>query len=144
MGTARVSIEEAELSELSLSERAAAAVPYLQPLLDDRDVQASVRRLAGAGRKTYERARGKPPGKALKDKRVRQRVREAAIAAWQVLAAIDDAQTRHRRPRWRRRVLLVLTVSAGAYGVYLVSNGEGRPALRNVIGDHDASSRSSS
>lgn len=132
------------MNDLSVSDRAAAMAPYLQPLLDDREVHAAVRRLAETGRKTYERARGERPGKALKDKRLRRRVQEAAIATWQVWTAIDAAQTRRRRPLWRRRLLLVLAAAGSTYGAYLVSNADGRAALRDLMPSHDASHQSSS
>jgi hypothetical protein len=139
-----VRTEEAKLNDLSVGNRAAAMAPHLQSLLDDREVQAAIRRLAAAGRKTYERARGQRPTKALNDKRLRRRVQEAAIATWQVWTALDAAQTRPRRPRWRRRLVLVMTAAGGAYGLYMVSNADGREALRGLIPNHDASSEGSS
>jgi hypothetical protein len=132
------------LNDLSVGDRAAAMAPHLQSLLDDREVQAAIRRLAGAGRKTYERARGQRPGKALNDKRLRRRVQEAAIATWQVWAAVDAAQTPRRRPRWRRRLVLVVTAVGGTYGLYMVSNADGREVLRGLIPNQDASSEGSS
>lgn len=117
---------------MSVNDRAGAAAPYLQVVLDDPEVQDALRRAVGAGRETYRRARGKSPGKAVKDKRVRRRAQQAAVATWQLLAAIDAAQ-RPRRRRRGRRAVLVLAVVAGAYGAYLVSNTDGREVLRNLI-----------
>ncbi len=128
------------MGESSARDRLAAVTPYLEPLLYDREVQGAVRRAAEAGRRTYLRARGKPPAEALKDKRLRRRARSTAIAAWQVWAAVDAAHSR-RRPRWRRRLLLVPVAVAGAYGVYLASNADGREALRRMIPDRDRPSR---
>jgi hypothetical protein len=132
------------LNDLSVGDRAAAMAPYLRSLLDDREVQAAVRRLAGAARRTYERARGQRLQKALTDKRLRRRVQEAAIATWQVWAALDATQTRRSRPRWRRRLVLGLTAAGGAYSLYMASNADGRETLRGLIPNHDASSEVSS
>lgn len=117
---------------MSVSDRAAAARPYLQAVLDDREVQAALRRTASTGRETYRRARGKSPGKAVKDKRLRRLAQQAALAGWQLAAAIEAAQA-PRRPRRARRAVLVLGGLAGAYGVYLVSNADGRETLRDLV-----------
>lgn len=53
--------------KMSVSDRVAAAVPHLQTVLDDPEVQDALRRTASAGRQTYRRARGKSPGKAVGD-----------------------------------------------------------------------------
>ena len=126
---------------MSVTDRVAAAAPYLQTALDDREVQDALRRATSAGHETYRRARGKSPGKAVKDKRLRRRAQRAAIASWQLVAAIDAAQTR-RRSRRGRRVMFAVAVLAGMYGAYLASNGEAREALQNLINDN-ASSESS-
>lgn len=117
---------------MSVTDRMAAAGPYLQTALDDPEVQDALRRTVRAGRDTYRRARGKSPGKAVKDKRLRRRAQRAAVASWQLLAAVDAAQSRHKRRRGRR-VVLVLAVVAGTYGAYLVSSPDGREALRGFI-----------
>jgi hypothetical protein len=127
---------------MAVSDRAVAAAPYLQALMDDSEVRSALRRTASAGRDTYRRARGKRPGKAVKDKRLRRRAQEAAIASWTLVCAIDAAQAR-RRPRRGRRALLVLVALAGAYGAYLVSNDDGRETLRDLITNRDASSQGS-
>ena len=132
------------MPDLSVSDRASAVRPYLRPVLEDREVRDAVMRLAGAGRETYRRARGKSPTEAVNDKRLRRRAGRAVLASWQLLEAIEAAQTRPRRPRRPRRVALVLIAAASAYGAYLVSNADGRNALRGLIPDHHASSRSSS
>jgi hypothetical protein len=126
---------------MSVTDRVAAAGPYLQTALDDREVQDALRRATNAGRETYRRARGKSPGKAVKDKRLRRRAQRAAIASWQLVAAVDAAQTR-RRSRRGRRVIFAVAVLGGLYGAYLASNSEAREALQNLINDN-ASSESS-
>ena len=132
------------MNDSSVGERVAAMTPYLQSMLDDRELRAAVRRLTVAGRKTYEAARGQRPGKALNDQRLRRRVQEAAIATWQVWAAVDAAQTRRRRPRWRWRSVLALTIAGAAYGLYVVSSAGGRSTRRGLIPNHDARSERSS
>jgi hypothetical protein len=127
---------------MSVSDRAAAAAPYVQRVLDDREVRDAFRRTATAGRDTYRRARGKSPGQAVKDKRLQRRAQRAAIASWQLVAAIEAAQSR-RKPRRLRRVTFVLAVLAGTYGAYLVSNADGREAIRGFIAKRDASPQSS-
>ncbi len=109
---------------MSVSDRAAALAPYFETLLEDRAVQAAIRRAASASRETYERARGKSPAEAVKDKRLRYRAQQAVAAAWEVWAAVSEPET-HRRPRWRRPAL-VTVVAAGAYAA---SNAEIRERL---------------
>ena len=93
---------------------------YLDSLLNDREVQAALRRAAAAGRQTYKRARGQPASRAIKDKQLRRRAQAAAVAIWQVWEALDAAQTR-RRPRWRRRLLLASVAAGGAYAAFLAT-----------------------
>jgi hypothetical protein len=112
------------LAESSDNERVAALPPYLQPLLYDRKAQEAVRRAAAASQKAFKQARGKAPGDAIKDKRVRRRTRAAAVATWQALTALDAAQPR-RRPKRRRRLALG-SVAAVACGAYLLRNGDDR------------------
>jgi hypothetical protein len=127
---------------MAVIDRAAAAAPYLQTALDDPEVHDALRRAASAGRDAYRRARGTSPGKAIKDKRVRHRVHRAVVASWQLVAAIDAAQTR-RRPRRGRRAMWALVVLAGTYGAYLVSSADGREALRGLIANRGVSAQGS-
>lgn len=127
---------------MSVSDRASAAEPYVRRVLDDPQVQDAFRRAASAGRDTYIRARGKSPAKAVKDKRLRRRAHRAAIASWQLVAAIDAAHS-DRKPRRGRRVMFVVALAAGTYGAYLVSSAEGRAAVRGLIARRDLSSQSS-
>lgn len=122
---------------MSLSGRATVGAPDLQAVLDDPKVQKALRRAVRAGRDTYRQARGKSPGRAVKNKRVRRQAQEAAVAFWQLVDAIDAAQARRARRRGRRAVL-VLAVLAGSSGAYLASNGAARQALRNLINHHAA------
>jgi nitroreductase len=127
---------------MSVSDRAAAAAPYLQAVLDDDDVRDALRRAMSAGRDTYRRARGKSPSNAVKDKPLRRRAQQAAIASWQLVAAIDAAQAPRRPRRGRRRAMFAVAVLAGSYGAYLVSTGDAREALQNLL-NRNSSSESS-
>jgi hypothetical protein len=117
---------------MSVSDRAAAAERYLQTALDDPEVQDALRRAARAGSKTYRGARGKRPGKAVKDKAFQRRAQKTAIACLQLVAAIDAAQRPGNRRRGRRAIH-VLAVLASGYAAYLVSNADGRDFLRNLV-----------
>lgn len=119
---------------MSVSDRAAALAPYLETLLDDREVQAAARRAVTAGRETYQRARGKSPAKAAEDKQLRRRAQQAAAATWEVWVAVTAPETR-RRPRWRRRLVFVTVVATGAYAA---SNAEIRGAALGLFGGDGA------
>ena len=119
---------------MSVSDRAAALAPYLETLLDDREVQAAARRAVTAGRETYQRARGKSPAEAIEDKQLRRRAQQALAATWEVWVAVTAPEAR-RRPRWRRRLALVTAVAVGAYAA---SNAETRVAVLGLFGGHGA------
>lgn len=124
---------------MPMSDTTEALAPYLRSLLDDREVQAAARRAVTAGRETYQRARGKSPAEAVEDKHLRRRAQQAVAAAWEVWVAVTAPETR-RRPRWRRRVVLVTAVAVGAYAA---SNAETRVALLGLFGGHGAQSAGS-
>ena len=124
---------------MSVSARAATLVPYLEAVLDDREVQAAARRAVTAGRETYQRARGKGPAKAIEDKHLRRRALQAVAATWEVWVAVTAPETR-RRPRWRRRLVVVTAVATSAY---VASNAEIRGAALGLFGGHGAQSAGS-
>jgi hypothetical protein len=111
-----------------VNDRAAAAAPYVERLLYDPEVQAALRRAAAAGRETYERARGRSPGKLVQDQRLRRRAQQAATATWEVWTALTTPPP--RRPRWRRRLLLV---AAACGGLVLAVSGDARAALLDLV-----------
>ncbi len=115
---------------MSVSDRAAALAPYIETLLEDREVQAAIGRAARASREIYERGRGKSPAEAVRDKRLRYRAQQAVAATWDLWAAVSAPET-HRRPHWGRRLVLVTVVAAGAY---VASNPEARTAAAGLIG----------
>ena len=120
-------------------DKTAALAPYLRSVLDDREVQAAVRRAVTAGRDTYQRARGKSPAEAVSDKRLRRRARQAVAATWEVWLAVTAPEPR-RPPRWRRRLVLVTAVSVGTYAA---SNAEMREAVLGLFGGDGARSAGS-
>jgi hypothetical protein len=113
---------------VGVNDRAAAAAPYVERLLYDPEVQATLRRAAVAGRETYMRAQGRSPSKAVRDKRLRRRAQQAATATFEVWAAL--AAPPPRRPRWRRRLLLV---AAAGGGLVLAVNDDARAALWDLV-----------
>ncbi len=119
---------------MSVSDTAATLTQYLETVLDDREVQAAARRAVTAGHETYQRARGKGPAKAIEDKQLRRRAQQAVAATWEVWVAVTAPEAR-RRPRWRRRPVLVTTVAAGAY---VASNAEIRGVALGLFADHGA------
>jgi hypothetical protein len=118
--------------EMSVSDRATAVAPYLQQVLNDREVQAVGRRAVTAGREAYLRARGKSPKEAVEDKQLWRRVRQAASAVVQLWTAIDAAQQR-RRPRRLRRIALV---ALGAAATYVAFNAQARQTILGLISDN--------
>ena len=103
--------------------------------------------MRSGGRRDWDATPTAGPGakvdKVLKDKALRRRAQRAAMASWQLVAAIERAQS-PRRPRRGRRATLVLAALAGAYGAYLISSDDGRETLRDLFINRDPSSHSSS
>jgi hypothetical protein len=114
---------------MALSDKAAAAAPYVDRLLDDAEVQAAVRRAAAAGRETFNRARGKSPDELVRDKRLRRRAQQAATATWEVWTAVSAPPP--RRSPWRRRLVLVAVAGAG---LFLAVNDDARGTALDLLG----------
>ncbi len=119
---------------MSVSDRATAVAPYLQQLLYDREVQAVGRRAASAGREAYQRARGKSPEEAVKDKKLWRRAQQAATEALHLWTAIEAAPKR-RRPRRLRWIALV---GIGAGVAYVAFNAQARQTILGLITNHGA------
>jgi hypothetical protein len=125
--------------EMSVSDRATAVAPYLQQVLNDREVQAVGRRAATAGREAYLRARGKSPKEAVEDKKLWRRARESATAAVQLWTAIDAAQQR-RRPRRLRWIALA---AIGAAAAFVAFNAQARQTIVGLIPDNQGKAANS-
>lgn len=124
---------------MAVSDRAAALAPYLQQLLDDREVQGALRRAAGATRGVVDRARGKSAREAVQDRKLRRRVRQAVAAALEAWSAIDPPPK--RKTSWP--LLLGMLVVVGVGGVLAV-NADAREKLFRMLGSKDASTASDS
>ena len=99
---------------MSIVDRASALGPYAQHLLDNEDVQASARRAFTASRDAYEHARRKKDkAQAAQDRRVRQRVLDAAQAAQDMVATIARQRAKQQR---NRRGRVALAAGAGVAG----------------------------
>ena len=102
---------------MSIVDRASALGPYAQYLLDNEDVQASARRAFTASRDAYDRARRKKgKAQAAQDRKVQQRVLDAAQAAQDALATIGRQRAKEQRNRRGRVALVVGAGVAGAAG----------------------------
>ena len=98
---------------MSIVDRASALGPYARYLLDNEDVQASARRAFTASRDAYERARRKKDkAHAAQDRKVQQRVLDAAQAAQDVLSTMGRQRAKAQRKR-RGRMMLALGAGVG-------------------------------
>jgi hypothetical protein len=119
---------------MALSDRAAAAGPYAQQLLDDRDVQDALRRAFGATRRVYARGRGRSAGQAVRDKKFRGQLQQAVAAVAQALSVLSKPTPR-RKSRFRGKLVAAAVVSAG--GFFLL-NADARERVSDLLGKHDA------
>jgi hypothetical protein len=102
---------------MGLADRASTLGPYAQYAWDNEDVQANLQRALTASRDAYGRARGKKgKAQAAQDRKVQERVLEAAQAARDVVAGMGRERAKQQRNR-RGRVALVVGIGvAGAGG----------------------------
>lgn len=127
---------------MSPGDRAQAAVPYLQQLMLDREVQDAVRRTGVAARQMYARGRGKNAAQLAKDKKLRRRAEEVAAAAWEVWTAIDTTPSRRRGRGGRLGRRLGLLVLGGA-AVFVSTNAEARKTILRRVAPQDGQPASS-
>ena len=109
--------------------------PYVEQLLENRDVRADIQRAASKARQAYAGARGKKAKrKVLADKRIRRRVGESVMAARDAVLDLQQArETELRKQRRRRRVrLVVLGTLAGA--AMVAANERVRTRLASQLG----------
>lgn len=86
-------------------------IPNLQRLIGDEQVQHQLR-LAGTRLHEVYRRASKDRGKAAEDKKVYDKLREAATSLRKVVGAIEEPPKKQRRPA--RAILLVGLAAAGA------------------------------
>ena len=119
---------------MAITDQAARVAPYVEQLLDDDQVRKNIRRAVDAGREAYGRARGKEASKALKDRKVQRRVREAMQAVGEVLSGVARGPQKRRRAR-RARTLAGVTIGAG--GLLLALNADARQTVLALLGGAD-------
>ena len=106
--------------------------PYVEQLFDDSDVQKQLSRAAANLRGARSRASdAKSKKKALKDRRLRQRLLAGGRAAVAAGVAIKQGPEKRAR-RGRRRWLLVIT--GLGVGGFLAANEEARARLIGLVG----------
>ncbi len=120
---------------MAVTDRAAAFAPYMQQLLDDRQVQGALRRAAGATTGVLDRARGKSARQAVQDPTLRSRLRQAVGAALEAWSAIDQPEPK-RKPRW---ALTLVVLAVAGVGGFMAINTEARKKILGLLDKKDAS-----
>ncbi len=94
--------------------KAARNNPYVERLIDDKDLRNNLRMAVESSRLAYERiADGRGPGAIVDDKKTKKQVKEAARSLRDVAETLRGAKRGRRRKR-RGGFLLVLLVGGGA------------------------------
>jgi hypothetical protein len=108
------------IGKASEAARAAGRNRYLQRLLEDEELRASLLTAYGAARSAYGRmSNGKPPTQALfEDRKLQRELKEAANALREASSALREPPKRRRRRGGLGRALLLLLV-AGALAMAL-------------------------
>ena len=97
---------------MAFSDRAGAAAPYIERLVDDRELQRDLREAISALRSGLNRAESKrrKPSRLLGDRKLKQNVQRAA-------ASLKDASARFRgeppKSHRGRRIVVVLVAIGG-------------------------------
>ena len=107
------------ISKAGEAERAAQRNRYLQRLVEDEELRATLMTAYGAARNAYGRmSNGKPATRALfEDRKLQRELREAAIALRDASSALREPQKRRRRGGIGRTLLLL--VVAGLLAIAL-------------------------
>ena len=116
---------------MALTDRVAAAAPYAQQLLYNRDVQASARDASQAARSAYRRARGKDASEIAQDKKLRQQVDKAVAAVGALFAEVQKSPPKRSTHRGRRVIALLLLAAVGA----VIANEGLRARLMSLVRD---------
>jgi len=100
---------------LSMAEQAAKAAqrnPYLQRLIEDEELRASLLSAYGAARNAYGRmGNGKPPAKALfEDRKLQNELKSAVEALKDASSSLREPPRRRRRKGGLGRALLLFAV----------------------------------
>jgi hypothetical protein len=103
------------------------AIPYLQRLIGDEQVQQQLR-LAGTRLHEVYRRASKDRGKAAEDRKVYDKLREVVTSLRKVAGAIEEPPKKQRRPA--RAILLLGLAAAGAGAIAKrARSGAGAEAL---------------
>jgi hypothetical protein len=101
---------------------------YAQRLLDNEYVQDNLAQAVESLRSAYRRA-SKRRVEPTRDEKLRRQVRQAALSIREAASALKAGRTKPK-PRWGRRVIVVLAVGAGAAAIVI--------AKRKVLVDDDS------
>jgi ferric-dicitrate binding protein FerR (iron transport regulator) len=88
----------------------------LERLLEDEDVQAQLRTAATRSREAWARAAGRRPSKAVEDKKLYAKVREAATS---LTRAGRSLRAKPEPPKRRGRKVVLVVVASGAAALAL-------------------------
>ncbi len=109
---------------MAMTER---AQPYVERLLEDRDLQNDLRELTTALRRSYGRAEKKKgkPGRLAGDRKFKQNAQKAG-------EALRDASMRFRgeppkKHRLRKLLLVILVLAGAAFAAKQLLGDEGQP-----------------
>jgi hypothetical protein len=103
------------------------AIPTIQRLIGDEQVQQQLR-LAGTRLHEVYRRASKDRGKAAEDKKVYDKLREAVTSVRKVIGTIEEPPKKRRRPG-RAMLLLGLAGGAGLIAARRARSGAGDAAL---------------
>lgn len=118
---------------MTVRDRTAAVVPYVQQLLSNRDAQAAARQAAQATRAAYRRARGKDAEETIQDKKFRRQVNKAGAAITGLWKEVEES-TPKQKSRWRWPAI-ALGLALGA--VLLITIGPGKAWLNKLSGGNE-------
>jgi hypothetical protein len=125
---------------MASTKRAAALLPYVERLADDRDLQRDLREAISALRVSYSRAEAKHkrPSRMLADKKLSRNAQRAATSLSNAALRLRGKQP---EPRRGRRVMLVaVVIGAGAAITAREMLKRTAAALRLQLLDHRAAS----
>lgn len=105
--------------------------PYLERLMDDKDLQDSLKDFFKTGTSAAGRARGKGSAKkAAKDPKVRQQALTALLAARQAAITLREPEKKPKS-RWLKRLFVLALIGAG---FYVAVDEEARGRLLEAVG----------
>jgi anti-sigma factor RsiW len=124
------------LGKASRAAQAAKSNPYLQRLIDDEQVRASLLSAYEAARGAYDRiGNGKPPTTALfEDKKLQEELKRAAESLRDASVSLRDAPAAQKAGRTRRRGRRLLLLVLGSVLAIAFSEGLRSKVLDMMFG----------